>query len=379
MAHTDYYEILGVVREASDEEIKRAYRKLAQRYHPDRNPDNSEAEERFKQITEAYEVLCDAKKRAAYDRYGEQYAQGGFGGGAGGFGDTFQDIFSDFFGEVFGGGGPGGRQGRRNVRRGSDLRYVMELDLEEAAAGATVKVQVPMMVTCESCQGRGGAPDSTPQTCPRCQGRGEVRQQQGFFSILQACPQCHGEGQVISKPCASCHGEGRVRGQRVLSVNVPAGVDTGDRMRLAGEGEAGVRGAPNGDLYVQIAVRPHALFKREGNDLLCEQPISIVTAALGSEIEVPSLNGHLKLRIPPGTQSGKVFRLHGKGLRSPHDGSTGDLLCQVHVETPVNLTTEQEDLLRRLEATLETDNYHHTPQRRSWLDGVKRFVERLTA
>ncbi len=377
MAH-DYYEILGVAREAADDEIKRAYRKLAQRYHPDRNPGNSEAEDRFKQINEAYEVLSDPKKRAAYDRYGEHYARGGSAGGAGGFGDTFQDIFSDFFGEVFAGASQGG-PGRRSARRGADLRYVMELDLEEAAAGATVKVQVPMMVACESCQGRGAAPDSTPQTCPKCQGRGEVRQQQGFFSILQTCPQCHGEGQVISKPCPACHGDGRVRGQRVLSVNVPSGVDSGDRMRLVGEGEAGVRGSPSGDLYVQIAVRPHPLFKRQGNDLLCEQPISIVTAALGGEIEVPSLNGHLKLSIPPGTQSGKVFRLHGKGMRSPHDGTTGDLLCQVHVETPVNLTTEQENLLRQLEATLEAGNYQHTPQRRSWIDSVKRFVERLTA
>ena len=378
MADSDYYEILGVAREAGDEEIKRAYRKLAQRYHPDRNPGDKAAEDRFKLINEAYEVLGDPKKRAAYDRYGERYAQGGFAGGAAGFADTFQDIFSDFFGEVFGGASQG-PSGRRSARRGADLRYVMELDLEEAAAGATVKVQVPMMVTCERCQGRGAAPDSTPQTCPRCQGRGEVRQQQGFFSILQTCPQCHGEGQVISKPCPACHGEGRLRGQRVLSVNVPAGVDSGDRMRLVGEGEAGVRGAPSGDLYVQIAVRPHPLFKRQGNDLLCEQPISIVTAALGGEIEVPSLNGHLKLSIPPGTQSGKVFRLHGKGVRSPHDGTTGDLLCQVHVETPVNLTAEQEDLLRHLEATLEAGNYRHTPQRRSWIDSVKRFVERLTA
>lgn len=374
MAKQDYYELLSVPRNASDAEIKKAYRRLAMKYHPDRNPDDKTAEDKFKEAKEAYDVLSDPHKRAAYDQFGHAGVDPSAAAGGHGFrGANFSDIFDDVFGDIFG----GGRGGRSASYRGADLRYDQELSLEEAVRGTTVKIRVPTHVGCTVCDGSGAKPGTTPITCTTCGGQGQVRMQQGFFSIQQTCPRCKGRGTTISEPCPTCHGHGRVQEIKTLSVKVPAGVDSGDRIRLAGEGEAGEKGGVPGDLYVQIRVRPHPLFSREGSDLHCEMPIAFATATLGGEIEAPSLEGRVKLKIPSGTQTGKVFRLRGKGVRPVHGGGIGDLLCRVVVETPVNLSDEQKELLRAFEQSLEERKEAHNPRTRSWFDGVKRFLEDL--
>ncbi|MAD01948.1 molecular chaperone DnaJ [Pseudomonas abyssi] len=373
MSKRDYYEVLGVEKGASEADLKKAYRRLAMKFHPDRNPDDEKAEEKFKEATEAYEVLTDANKRAAYDQYGHAGVDPNMGAGGGGFGGgNFSDIFGDVFGDIFGGGGRGGRS---SVQRGSDLRYTLELDLEEAVRGTSVTIRVPTLVACETCDGSGAKKGTTPVTCTTCGGHGQVRMQQGFFSVQQTCPRCHGTGKMITDPCNDCHGEGRVEKQKNLSVKVPAGVDTGDRIRLAGEGEAGVNGGPAGDLYVVVSVREHKIFQRDGKNLYCEVPISFVDAALGGELEVPTLDGRVKLKIPEGAQTGKLFRLRGKGVTPVRGGSPGDLLCRVVVETPVNLTKRQRELLEELRQTLEAEGSSQSPRAKSWFDGVKNFFE----
>ena len=377
MAKRDYYEVLGVERGASEAELKKAYRRLAMKYHPDRNPDDEGAIEKFKEANEAYEILTDAQKRAAYDQYGHAGVDPSMGGGAGagGFaGGNFSDIFGDVFGDIFGGGGGGGR-GRSSVQRGSDLRYTLELDLEEAVRGTTVTIRVPTLVECGTCDGSGAKKGTSPVTCTTCGGHGQVRMQQGFFSVQQTCPRCHGTGKMITDPCRDCGGQGRVEEQKTLSVKVPAGVDTGDRIRLAGEGEAGVNGGPSGDLYVVVSVREHKIFQRDGKNLYCEVPISFADASLGGELEVPTLDGRVKLKIPEGTQTGKLFRLRGKGVTPVRGGSPGDLLCRVAVETPVNLTKRQRELIQELRETLQEEGSNQSPRAKSWFDGVKNFFE----
>ncbi len=366
MSKRDYYEILGVNREASEQELKKAYRRVAMKFHPDRNPDNKEAEEKFKEASEAYEVLSDSQKRAAYDQFGHAGVEGQTGaGGAGGFG-SFSDIFGDVFGDIFGGGG-----GRGGPSRGSDLRYTLELTLEEAVRGTTVKIKVPTLVTCTTCDGSGAKPGTSPTTCQTCGGHGQVRMQQGFFSVQQTCPTCRGTGKIISDPCRQCGGQGRIEETKTLSVKVPPGVDTGDRIRLAGEGEGGTDGGPSGDLYVQVSVKEHEFFQRDGKNLYCEVPISIFEACLGGELEVPTLDGRVKLKVPTETQTGKLFRLRGKGVTPARGGSPGDLLCRVVVETPVNLDTKQKELLEQLRDI--TEHKKHSPKQSSWFEGMKNF------
>lgn len=372
----DYYEILNVSKNASEAEIKKAFKRLAMKYHPDRNPEDEEALARFKEAREAYDVLSDPQKRAAYDQFGHAGVDPSAGmGGAGGFGGgaSFADIFGDVFGDIFGGGG--GARGGARVFRGADLRYNLELSLEEAVRGTEVSIRVPTQVQCEECGGSGARKGSSPQTCTTCGGHGQVRMQQGFFALQQTCPRCHGSGQIISDPCPACHGQGRVQKHKTLSVKVPAGVDNGDRIRLSGEGEAGENGGPPGDLYVHILVKEHPIFERDGNDLYCDVPISITSAALGGELEVPTLDGRVKLKIPPETQSGKMFRLRGKGVKSVRGNQAGDLMCRVQVETPVNLTKRQKELLQELDESMGKDHVHHSPRSSSWLDGVRKFFE----
>ena len=373
MSKRDFYEILGVNKDANDDEIKKAYRKLAMKFHPDRNPDNPKAEEHFKEAKEAYEILSDASKRSAYDQYGHAGVDQQAGmGGAGGFGGGFADAFGDIFGDIFGGAG-GGRGGRSNVYRGADLRYNLEISLEEAARGTETKIRIPTMAECDTCHGSGAKAGSKPETCPTCAGHGQVRMQQGFFSIQQACPKCHGSGKVIAHPCGTCSGSGRVKQYKTLAVKIPSGVDEGDRIRLSGEGEAGVNGGPSGDLYVVIQIKAHSVFQRDHNDLHCEMPISFTTAALGGEIEIPTLDGHAKIKIPPETQSGKVFRLRGKGIKGVRSSTHGDLMCNMVVETPVSLTERQKELLRELEVLNEEDGARHNPRTKSWMDKMKDF------
>lgn len=379
MSKRDYYEVLGVARNASEDELKKAFRRLAMKYHPDRNPDDSQAEELFKEAREAYEVLSDARKRAAYDQFGHAGVQGGMGGrgpgpGPGPGGASFQDIFEDLFGDIFGGGGPRGGGGSGPMR-GSDLQYTLEMTLEEAVFGTEMKIRVPTLVSCDACAGSGAEPGTQAQTCGTCQGAGRVRIQQGFFSVQQACPTCRGSGRVIVTPCQKCRGQGRVEERRTLNVTVPAGVDSGDRIRLAGEGEAGINGGPSGDLYVQIMVKPHAIFTRKGVNLYCEVPVSFATAALGGELEIPTLKGRVNLKVPGETQTGRPFRLRGKGVRSVHGGGEGDLICTLRVETPVNLTREQKKLLQDLEASMIAGGQTHSPQHHGWLDGVRGFFD----
>jgi molecular chaperone DnaJ len=373
MAKRDYYEVLGVNRDAGEDEIKKAYRKLAMKWHPDRNPDNPKAEEHFKETKEAYEILSDEQKRAAYDRYGhagiDPHAAAGAGAqqGFGGFGD----IFSDIFGEIFG----GQRAGRSTVYRGADLRYNLEITLEQAAHGFETKIRIPTLAECETCGGSGARKGTQPQTCPTCHGAGQVRISQGPFSIAQTCPRCHGSGKAITHPCPDCSGAGRVKHQKTLAVKIPAGVDEGDRVRLSGEGEPGVNGGPPGDLYVQVHVKPHPVFHREHDDLHCEMPVSFATAALGGEIEIPTLDGSARIKVPAETQSGKMFRLRGKGIKGVRSHAAGDLLCHVVVETPVNLTERQRELLHEFDAISQKDAARHNPRSKTWFDKVREFFE----
>jgi molecular chaperone DnaJ len=375
-AKEDFYKLLEIDKNASDAEIKKSYKRMAMKYHPDRNSDNPEAAEvKFKQIKEAYEVLSDPKKRSAYDQFGHAGVDPSMRGGGGFSGaEGFGDIFGDVFGDIFG----GGRQRSSGVQRGSDLRYNLELTLEQAVAGTEVKIRVPVLVSCTECNGSGAKKGSSPITCSTCHGHGQVRMQQGFFSVQQACPTCHGTGKQIKDPCRKCYGQGRVQDTKTLSVKVPAGVDTGDRIRLAGEGEAGERGGPAGDLYVQIQVKDHSIFTRDNADLYCEVPINFPTACLGGEIEVPTLDGKVKLKIPAETQTGKLFRLRGKGVKPVRGGLQGDLLCRVQVETPVNLTKEQTALVEQLRDSLTGGGKQHSPQEHSFMDGVKNFFDKLT-
>ncbi|MBK1648279.1 molecular chaperone DnaJ [Rhabdochromatium marinum] len=378
MAKRDYYEILSLSRNASEQDIKKAFRRLAMKYHPDRNPDDTEALAKFKEAKEAHDVLTDPRKRSAYDQFGHagvSGAQGGFGGaGPGDFGaGNFSDIFGEVFGDIFG----GGRGGGRRAHRGTDLRYDLSLTLEEAVAGKDVKIRIPTSVECHHCGGSGAKPGTQPKTCPTCQGLGQVRMQQGFFSIQQACPQCRGTGHIIEEACSQCRGSGRLREEKTLSVKVPAGVDTGDRIRLAGEGEVGEQGGTPGDLYVQVQVQEHPIFKRDDNNLFCEVPISFTTAALGGEFQVPTLNGKVMLKVPQGTQSGKMFRMRGKGIKPVRGGPVGDLICRVMVETPINLTDRQKELLQELEASFTAGGDRHSPHSTSWLDRAKSFFEKM--
>ena len=363
MAKRDYYEVLGVSKTASDDEIKKAYRKLAMKYHPDRNPDNAQAEEKFKEAAEAYEVLSDGEKRSMYDRAGHSAFEGGFGGG-GGF--SAEDIFSQF-GDIFGGAfGGGGRQQQRQ-RRGSDLRYVMELTLEEAVKGVKKTITFTAPAPCETCDGKGSKNPNDVETCRTCHGAGQVRMQQGFFSVQQTCSTCRGQGKIIKNPCNTCHGSGVADRQQTLEVTIPAGVDNGDRVRLTGKGEA-IRDGQAGDLYVEVVVREHEVFQRDGADLYMDVPVSIADAALGKEIEIPTLDGRVSLKIPEGTQTGKLFRLRGKGVRPVRSSMVGDLLCRIVVETPVNLNSRQRELLKELQASLDGDGHAASPKKKSFFD-----------
>ncbi len=374
MSKRDYYEVLGVSRDAGDEELKKAYRRCAMKHHPDRNPGDAAAEVAFKECKEAYEVLSDGNKRRLYDAHGHaafEHGVGGMGGGPGG--PDMGDIFGDIFGNIFGGGGA------RQARRGADIGYVMELDLEEAVAGVERRVEIPTLVECGDCDG-SGSEDGKVETCNVCGGRGQVRMQRGIFAMQQACHNCGGRGQIVARPCKTCHGNGRVEEDKVLSVKVPAGVDTGDRIRLQGEGEAGPAGTPPGDLYVEVRVREHPIFTRDGDDLHCEVPIRISQAALGDAVRVATLGGEAEIRIPAETQTGKLFRLRGKGVRSVRSRAEGDLYCRIVVETPVNLTAEQRKLLEQFEATFVGEEARkHSPKSATFLDGVKGFWDRMTS
>ncbi len=355
MAKRDFYEILGVGKGADERELKNAFRKLAKQYHPDANSGNKAAEHKFKEINEAYDILKDPQKKAAYDRFGHRafeagqgpFAQGGFGPE---FTSSMSDIFEDLFGEFMGGRRGGGKRGGTGQQRGSDLRYNMEIGLTEAFAGKTAQIRVPTSVTCESCKGQGAKPGTAPKACPTCQGSGSVRQTSGFFTVERTCQTCQGRGQVIANPCPNCKGAGRITKERALSVNIPAGVEDGTRIRLAGEGEAGLRGGPAGDLYIFLSIKPHEFFQRDGSDLFCRVPISMTAAALGGDIEVPTIDGKkARVAIPDGTQSGKQFRLRGKGMPVLRSNQAGDMYIQVSVETPVNLSRRQKEILREFE------------------------------
>ncbi|MDO9419295.1 MAG: molecular chaperone DnaJ [Herminiimonas sp.] len=375
MAKRDFYEILGLAKNASDEEIKKAYRKLAMKHHPDRNPDSKGAEDKFKEAKEAYEMLSDPQKRDAYDRYGHAGVDpnmGGGGGGGGGFADAFGDIFGDIFGQA--GAGRGGRGGPQ-VYRGADLRYNLEITLEQAAHGYDTTIRVPSWDSCETCDGTGAKPGTAPITCTTCAGHGQVRMQQGFFSVLQTCPKCHGSGKINPSPCTACSGAGKIKRNKTLEVKIPSGIDDGMRIRSSGNGEPGMNGGPPGDLYVEIRIKQHAMFQREGDDLHCEIPISFAKAALGGEIEVPTLSGKASFTIPEGTQSGKTFRLRSKGIKGVRSGYAGDLFCHVVVETPVTLTERQKELLREFEELTIEGGSKHSPQTKSWKDKVKEFFE----
>lgn len=369
MAKQDYYETLGVSRTSTEAEVKKAYRRMAMKYHPDRNPDNADAEEHFKEAKEAYEILSDARKRAAYDQFGHagvDQSSGGHRGGSGGFSDVFGDVFNDIFGAAGGG---------RQRYRGADLRYHLDLTLEEAIAGTTQKIRIPMRVECNTCDGSGAKKGTEPVICTTCAGHGQVRIQQGIFAVQQPCPHCGGTGKMIKEPCGDCHGEGHVQEHKTLSVKIPAGVDTGDRVRLSGEGEAGDGGAGPGDLYVEVRVQHHDVFTRDGNNLYCEMPIDFVTASLGGDLEVPTLSGKANLKIPEGTQTGQQFRLRSKGVVSVRGGGIGDLMCRVVIETPVKLSKKQKELLQQFDKTMQGSRSKHSPKTSSWLDAVKDFFE----
>lgn len=376
MAKRDYYETLGVSKGASEAEIKKAYRTKAKELHPDRNSDNPNAEAQFKEANEAYDVLKNAEKKAAYDRYGHAAFEGGMGGGGGGprgggqgdFASAFSDVFDDLFGDMMGGRGGGG--GRARAQRGNDLRYNLRINLEDAFKGMQKTVNVPTAVGCDECNGTGAEGGSEPVTCPTCSGMGKVRAQQGFFTVERTCPTCSGMGQTIKNPCNKCHGQGRVEKEKSLSVNIPAGVETGTRIRLAGEGEAGMRGGPTGDLYIFIEVNEHELFERENTNLFCRVPVSITNAALGGEIEVPTIDGgRSRVKIPAGSQSGRQMRLRGKGMPALRGGGQGDMFIELAVETPVNLTTRQKEILREFDEIAAENN----PEGSSFFKSVKSF------
>jgi len=378
MAKRDYYEILGVAKGADAATIKKGYRQKAKELHPDRNSDNPNAEAQFKEANEAYEVLKDENKKAAYDRYGHAAFENGMGGGGrpgggqGDFGSAFSDVFDDLFGDFMGGRGGGGR--RSAAQRGNDLRYNLRINLEDAFAGMQKTVNVPTAVSCGACNGTGAEGGSEPHTCPTCSGMGKVRAQQGFFTVERTCPTCSGMGQIIKDPCTTCHGQGRIEKEKSLSVNIPAGVETGTRIRLAGEGEAGMRGGPTGDLYIFIEVQDHALFERESTNLYCRVPVSIATAALGGEIEVPTIDGgRSRVKVPEGSQSGRQMRLRGKGMPALRGAGTGDMFIELAVETPVKLTSRQREILKEFDQLSEENN----PQGSSFFDSVKSFWDSM--
>ena len=375
MSKRDYYDVLGIKRDASEADIKKSYRRLAMKHHPDRNPDDDAAEASFKEAKEAYEILSDAQKRAAYDQFGHAGLEQGAGPGGFNAGDAFGDMFGDVFGDIFG----GGRRGQSHVYRGADLRYELVMDLQQAVFGDTVNVELPTLEACETCDGSGAKPGTSPVTCDTCGGHGQVRRQQGFFSVQQTCPSCRGTGKKIEQPCGDCHGRGRIQRNKTLAVKVPPGVDNGDRIRLGGEGEAGQNGGPPGDLYVDIRVTAHPIFDRDGADLSCNVPIAFVTAALGGTVTVPTLDGEVNLKVPAETQSGKVFRIRGKGVKPIRSHSTGDLYCRVEVETPVKLTAEQKELLGKFNDAIAAGGDRHRPRMTSWRDGVKRFFENIAS
>lgn len=379
MAKRDYYETLGISKSASEDEIKKAYRKLAMKHHPDRNQGNKDSEETFKQVKEAYECLSDPQKRAAYDQYGHAGVDpsagggfGGFGGAGGGFGD-----FGNIFEEIFGGGRRGGGGGGPQVFRGADLSYSLEITLEEAASGVTKNLRIPSWDTCDTCHGSGAKPGTQPITCTTCHGSGQVSQRMGPFAMQQTCPTCHGSGKIIPEPCTTCHGRGRVQKNKTLEVQIPAGIDSGMRIRSSGNGEPGVNGGPPGDLYVEIHLAAHSVFERDGDDLHCNVPVSMVTAALGGGVEVPTLGGRAEIDLPEGTQTGKTFRLRGKGIKGLRSSYPGDLYCHINVETPVRLNDDQKRLLRELEESLQQGGERHSPQTKSWADKVKEFFKPL--
>ena len=368
MAKRDYYEILGADQGATQEDLKKSFRRLAMKYHPDRNPDDAKAEHKFKEAKAAYDVLSDTHKRAAYDQFGHAGVDATAGQGGG-----FSDIFGDVFGDIFG----GSRRSQASVYRGADLRYDLRLEFEQAVLGDSTNITFPALATCDSCHGSGARPGTSPHECGTCHGAGQVRMQQGFFSVQQTCPTCRGAGTVIADPCDTCRGKGRVRQSKTLAIKVPAGVDNGDRIRLTGEGEAGQNGGPSGDLYVEIRVNPHPIFERDGADLRCEAPINFSVAALGGDIRVPTLEGEVRLKVPAGTQSGKSFRLRGKGVHPVRGGTQGDLYCRVEVETPVKLTAEQKQLLRSLTDAIEAGGERHRPRNHSWRKGVRTFFDKI--
>jgi len=373
MAKRDYYEVLGVSRDAGEAELKKSYRRLAMTHHPDRNEGDQDSETKFKEAKEAFEILSDPRKRSAYDQFGHagvDPSAGGGGGGAAGFGDIFDTVFGDIFGS-------GGARGSNRAYRGSDLRYDLALSLEDAVRGTEVKIRVPNLIDCAACKATGSRTGAAPKSCTTCGGVGQVRMQQGFFSVQQACPQCRGVGSTVSDPCSPCGGTGKTRGHKTISVKVPAGVDNGDRIRLSGEGETGQSGGPPGDLYVNVVVDEHPIFTREENNLYCEVPIDFVIAALGGELEVPTLKGRVILKIPAETQTGKMFRMRGKGVRSVRGGGIGDLICRVVVETPINLSKGQKDSLRDFGDSLAGESKKHSPRADSWLGGVKKFFEEM--
>ena len=379
MSKRDYYEILEVTQTTTDREIKRSYKRLAMRYHPDRNAGDDKAAEKFKEIKEAYEILSDPQKKAAYDQYGHAaFEQGGHGAHGGFGGADFGDIFGDVFGDIFGGGRRGGNQ--HQAQRGSDLKYDIELTLEEAVKGCTKDISISILSECEKCNGSGAEKGSSATTCPTCHGQGQVQMRQGFFAVQQTCPTCHGTGKIIKNPCKSCFGEGRVKKKKNLSVKIPSGVDTGDRIRLTGEGEAGEKGAPAGDLYVEVHIKQHEIFQRDGNNLYCEVPISFTMAALGGNVEVPTLDGKVNLKVPSETQTDKMFRMRGKGVKSIRSHSKGDLVCKLVIETPVSLSTRQKELLQEFESTFEGKNSSkHKPKSHGFFTGVKKFIDDLTS
>ncbi|MFW9622538.1 MAG: molecular chaperone DnaJ [Macromonas sp.] len=378
MAKRDFYEILGVGKTASDDDIKKAYRKLAMKYHPDRNQGEAAkaAEEKFKEAKEAYEMLSDPQKRAAYDQYGhagvDPNMRGG-PGGAEGFNGGFGDAFGDIFGDIFGGGARGGARGGRQVYKGSDLSYAMDITLEEAANGKDAQIRIPSWDDCDTCKGSGAKPGTSVKTCPTCNGNGVVQMRQGFFSVQQTCPHCHGSGKIIPEPCTSCHGQGKIKKQKTLEIKIPAGIDDGMRIRSSGNGEPGRNGGPAGDLFIEIRVRKHDIFERDGDDLHCQVPVSITTAALGGEIHVPTLTGKAAIDIPEGTQTGKQFRLRGRGIKGVRSSYPGDLYCHIVVETPVKLTEQQRELLRQLEASFQQNGHQHSPNDKGWFEKAKAF------